>query len=342
MRVSSELLSIIIPTRDRPAFLEACLRSVYDSQVGIDVIVSDNSTRDHPGIAELRARYGFDYVRQSGELSATDHFNKCLTLPASKWIWMLHDDDELYPGAVAKVAARLGEVRDANVGLVVGGLHYIDHAGVTQLEWIPKSRGVSSGEAGLLAAGLDPGALSPGMVFRADACLKWGGFVEIGGHPADYTFLAGIAHDHGVAFLPDVVGRYRHGAHQETDVSSPNAAKAWLDFTIAMTEHTIERTKCSVKAANQLLDYMTWFTFLALMPRWLGSDTRFVVAACRDCLRASPSRLPWQTQVREKYPMLFLQPVWLAATLCRIGGLVGRVQRKLRRVGHAMRNPKPC
>jgi hypothetical protein len=340
MKVSSELLSVIIPTRDRPGLLEACLRTVFESQVEIDVIVSDNSTRDHPEIEQLRARYPFTYVRQSGELRATDHFNACLAIPKSKWIWMVHDDDELYPGAVAKMAARLHEVGD--VGLVVGGLHHIDHAGVKQHEWIPASRGESRGEAGLLAAGIDPGALSPGMVFRADASLAWGGFVEIGGHPADYTFVVGLAHDYGVAFLPQVVGRYRYGAHQETDVSSPRAAKAWLDFTIEMTQHTIERTKCSAHAARQLLDHMTWFTFLTLMPRWLVSDTRFVFAACRDCLRASPAQLRWQEQVREAYPMLFWQPPWLAASLCHAGGLASRVQRKLRQVGQFLRNPNAC
>lgn len=340
MKVSSGLLSVIIPTRDRPELLEACLRSVFESQAEIDVIVSDNSTRDHPEILQLRTRFNFTYVRQSGELRATDHFNACLKLPSSKWIWMLHDDDELFPGAVAKMAACLSDVGD--VGLVVGGVHYIDHAGVKQLEWIPSSRGESRGEVGLLAAGLDPGTISPGMVFRADACLKWGGFEEIGGHPADFTFLVGVAHDYGVAFLPEVVGRYRHGAHQETDVSSPKAAKEWLDFTIAMTERTIERTNCSPQAASQLLDYMTWFTFLTLMPRWLATNTRFVLTTCRDCLGASPSRLHWQTQVRDKYPMLFWQPTWFAATLCRAGGLAGRIQRKVRQVGHALRNPKPC
>jgi hypothetical protein len=311
---------------------------VFESQAEVDVIVSDNSTREHPEIDALRTRHRFTYVRQSGELSATDHFNACLRLPSSKWIWMLHDDDEIYPGAVAKVATRLREVGD--VGLVVGGLHYIDHAGAKQLEWIPAQRGESRGEAGLLAAGLDPGALSPGMVFRADACLKWGGFVEIGGHPADYTFLVGLAHDYGVAFLPEVIGRYRHGAHQETDVSSPKAAKAWLDFTIAMTQHTIRSTKCSAHAGNQLLDYMTWFTFVTLMPRWLASDSRFVFAACRDCLHASPAPLRWQAEVRKKYPELFWQPTWLAANVCRARGLAGRVQRKLRQIGHALRNPK--
>lgn len=337
MKVSSDLLSLIIPTRDRPALLEACLRSVYECQAQIDVIVSDNSTRDHPEIEQLRTRYGFTYIRQSGRLSATHHFNACLRLPSSKWIWMLHDDDELYPGGVSKMAARLHEVGD--VGILVAGFHYIDQAGTKQSEWIPEPRRASRGEAGLLDAGLDAGALSPAAVFRAEAGLEWGGFVEIGGHPADYTFLAGLAHDYGVAFLPEVVGRYRHGSHQETDVSNPTAAKAWLDFTIEMTQHTIAATRCSANAANQLLDYMTWFTFLTLMPRWLGRDSKFVVATCRDCLRASPARLSWQTKARDKYPMLFLQPSWLAAALCRFGSLAGRARGKLRRIGHALRNP---
>ena len=48
---------------------------------------------------------------------------------------MLHDDDELYPGGVAKMAARLNDVGD--VGLVLGGVHFIDQAGVKQHEWTP-------------------------------------------------------------------------------------------------------------------------------------------------------------------------------------------------------------
>ena len=329
MTVDSDVLSVIVPTRDRPELLAACLRSVYESQAHIDVIVSDNSTRDHSVIQQLRARYGFTYIRQTGNLSATAHFNSCLKLPSSKWIWMLHDDDELYPGGVAKMAARLNDVGD--VGLVLGGVHFIDQAGVKQHEWTPKPRRSSRGETALLDAGLDPGPLSPGTVFRADASLEWGGFVEIGGHPADYTFLAGISHDYGVAFLPEIVGRYRYGSHQETDVSSPAAARAWLDFTIEMTRHTIERTKCSAQAADQLLDRMTWFTFFTLMPRWIGPHTRFVVATCRDCLHASPARLSWQRQVRERYPMLFVQPMWLATAVCQAGALGARFENKVRR-----------
>src|SRR6476659_9520289 len=103
-----------------------------------------------------------------------------------------------------------------------------------------------------------------------------------------------------------------------------------------MTQHTIARTVCPVDAANQLLDYTAWYTFLILMPRWLRSDARSVIASCRDCLRASPARLSWQAQVRERYPLLFLQPAWVAVALCWAASLAARAQSKLQRVGYTL------
>jgi len=339
MRVSPELLTIVIPTRDRPELLETCLRSVFENQVSVPVIVSDNSIRSHSAIAALQRRYGFAYVRQSGMLTATEHFNVCVRLASSKWVWMLHDDDELYPGGVEKmVACALGA---GDIGIIVGGLQYIDTAGVTHAEWIPAATGERHEEPALLALALDPGAMSPGMIFRADAHEQWGGFVEVGGHPADYTFVVGVACRFGAAFVNDVVGRYRHGDHQETDVSTPRAAKAWLDFTIEMTRLTIDRTNCSRNAAEQILDRMTWFTFLALIPRWLWSDPRFVIETCRECMSASPAELKWQMAVRQKHPILFWRPIWLASLMCQANRFAERIARKLRQLAYMARSPKP-
>ena len=339
MRVPPGLLTIVIPTRDRPEFLATCLRSVFENQVSVPVIVSDNSIRNHAAIEALQQRYGFDYVRRSGMLAATDHFNACAKLAPTKWVWLLHDDDELYPGAVEKMAACALAAED--VGIIVGGLKYINTAGMTEGEWMPSARNKKHGEAALLALGLDPGRMSPGMIFRADAHERWGGFVEVRGHPADYTFVVGLAYTFGAAFVNEVVGRYRYGDHQETDISTPHAVKAWLEFTIEMTRLTIDRTNCSSSAAEQILDRMTWFTFLILMPRWLLSDTQFVIETCRECLSASSARLQWQTAVRQRYPMLFWRPLWLAWLGCQVNGFAGRVARKVRQLTYVTRSPKP-
>lgn len=340
MRVSPDLLTIVIPTRDRLDLLEQCLRSVFEFQVSVPVILSDNSTKDHPGIAALRARYDFMYVRQSGELRATDHFNACLKLPSSKWIWMVHDDDELCPGSIAKMASFLIQTEDA--GIVVGGVRHIDSHANELGEWIPSADGAPRGEAALLGLGLDFGAFSPTTVIRADAIREAGGFVEIGGHPADQVFCIGLAHASGVAFLREVIGRYRYGPHQETDFSSPTAAEAWLDFTIAMANEVIVRTRCSDNAANHLLDRMTWFTFFTLMPRWLNSHTAFVLSVCRRCLRTSPVRGVWQNHTRAIYPLLFWQPAWFASILYRVRQFLTPIRRNVRHVTRALGKLKPA
>ena len=124
VRMSANPLIITIPTWDRPGLLEKCLRSVFEDQKVVpNVIVSDNSTRDHIDIRKLRSNYPFTYVRQSGQLSVTEHHNACLKLPSTRWLWLVHDDDELYPESIAEVQSFLAECGD--VGIVLGGVEYI-------------------------------------------------------------------------------------------------------------------------------------------------------------------------------------------------------------------------
>ena len=138
--MDSKLLTIVILSRDRPEFLEKCLRSVFENQKVVpNVIVSDNSTQDHVGIRKHRSDYPFTYVRQSGYLSMTEHHNACLKLPSTPWLWLVHDDDEIYPDSVVKVEAFLAGCGD--VGIVLGGLEYIDPQGSRLTKWMPKTSG---------------------------------------------------------------------------------------------------------------------------------------------------------------------------------------------------------
>ena len=91
-----DLLTIVIPTRDRSELLALCPRSVFEDQPSVPrVIISGNSTRDHPAVQTLQRRYRFASVRQSGSQSAAEHLNVCLRMPTSRWVLQLHDDDEL-------------------------------------------------------------------------------------------------------------------------------------------------------------------------------------------------------------------------------------------------------
>ncbi len=102
--MSSSDLTVVVMTRDRIDLLGKALSSVFDRQSNPpSVMVSDNSTREYFELNKFQQRYGFSYIRQSGILTATEHHNVCLQLPATRWVWLLHDDDELRSGAVRGV-----------------------------------------------------------------------------------------------------------------------------------------------------------------------------------------------------------------------------------------------
>jgi glycosyltransferase involved in cell wall biosynthesis len=301
--MNPELLTIVIPTRNRPDFIELCLRSIFERQTIIPpVIVSDNSTVEQPVIRFLQRKYGFVYVRQSGELSMTEHQNACIELATTRWVWIVHDDDELFPESVEKVLSTLSGCRDA--AIVVGGVQYIDEEGKRLAEWIPKVKGTFRGEEGLLSLGLDFGTFSPGTLFTVAASGQIGGLAEVNGAAADYPFAVRLAYSHGVAFLPEFIGRYRMGHRQSTDFSTPEKAEAFLDFIMRETD-LIRTVDCSASAIDRIVDYSTWETFLKVAPPWLQSHRSFVLRLTDKCLRVSPRRGEWQNRVRQQYPFLF-------------------------------------
>ena len=206
----------------------------------------------------------------------------------------------------------------------MGGLEYIDPQGSRLTEWMPKTNGTFRGEEGLLRLGLDFGAFSPGTIFKVAASREIGGFVEIDGVCADYPFSIRLAFSYGVAFFPETIGRFRMGHAQASDYSTPEKAEDFLDFIMREGEHLIRSVGCSRGAAEQIVDYTTWETFLKVAPPWLQSNESFVFRLTRKCLRASPRRGEWQNRARQHYPFLFWPLSWLTWPLFQQAGVRSR------------------
>jgi hypothetical protein len=310
------LLSIVIPTRDRTEYLEKSLRSVYEVQDSrVPVIVSDNSRTDCPLIHGLKLRYGFEYIRQSGRLSQAQHMNICcLELPSTPWVFLLHDDDEIAAGSLGGLLDFLAQHEDA--GTAVAGIEYIDHESRASKSWLPKHSGRFEGEGALRAVGLDWGK-PPGVFFNVEAARAVGGFRDICTISADYVLTCSVAFRNGAAFYPNVVGRYRTGAQQVTDTSTPQKSFGWLDFCCQQAQAVVE-LGCSADTAERIKDYITWWTFWGVASRWFSSHPDFVSDTAQWCLSYSPKCGPWQTRVRDAYPFLFLRPAWLGSGLCSI------------------------
>ncbi len=310
MKMITRPVTVIIPTRDRPEFLEHCLRSVFENQDSIPpVIVSDNSSFDCTAIDILREKYPFSYVRQSGTMTMTEHHNACMKLPATSWVLLLHDDDELYPNAVGRLESFL--LKSGDSGLIVGGMQRIDEQGIVRGMWLPESGGTFRGEDAVLRVALDFRASPPSTVWNMAAFHQAGGFPDANGAGADYTLAVQVAYSHGVTFFAEIIGRYRIGAQQATDYSTPERAEAILDCSIQMAQLT-RTTGISSRVADKLVDYMTWWIFRIIASEMIDKHPFFVARLWRKCIRVTPPRGRWKDQTKTEYPLLFWRPQWLA------------------------------
>ena len=106
-------VSIVVPTRERAAYLPHCIRSCTlnpDSQ--LEILILDNASMDNTreavaGITDPRVRY----VRNDSRLSMRDNFEKGIELSRGEVICFIGDDDGVLPDTVTR-AAQLFENRE--------------------------------------------------------------------------------------------------------------------------------------------------------------------------------------------------------------------------------------
>jgi hypothetical protein len=99
------LLTILLPTRDRVAYLRQAVRSVVGQVDGDwELVVSDNtSTEDVAGVVTDFADSRIHYVRTPAPLAVTDSWNFALEQSRGEYILMLGDDDAVLPRYFARM-----------------------------------------------------------------------------------------------------------------------------------------------------------------------------------------------------------------------------------------------
>jgi len=97
-------LSVIIPTRERAAYLPHCIRTcTANPDPDLEILVLDNASVDDTAeavasVQDTRIRY----VRNDFRLSMRDNFEKGLELARGDIVCFIGDDDGLFPDAVSK------------------------------------------------------------------------------------------------------------------------------------------------------------------------------------------------------------------------------------------------
>ena len=105
--IDSSLISVIIPTMDRPEMLERCIKSVISSTYkNIQILVSDDSDSDSSRLVVDRLKDLFQkilYIHNT-EKNLSVAINRAIKQSNGELIFILDDDNEIDKNCIEEVA----------------------------------------------------------------------------------------------------------------------------------------------------------------------------------------------------------------------------------------------
>ena len=141
--MASPVLSLTMPTRNRPELLERALRSLVTAMAPVaehvEVTVSDGSDADTSGrvVERLLKDWpgGHRYVWNRPALTLVENMNRAAELATGEWVQQLDDDDLMLPSCGQPMIDCLRRVAPQEQVLLFGA-HIVDAGGVKRREQI--------------------------------------------------------------------------------------------------------------------------------------------------------------------------------------------------------------
>ena len=110
LNAMSPLVSIVIPTFDRPTYLEeAVVSALQQDYPCLEVLVGDNGSGEAlRGLSpEVTADPRFSYRRNSHNLGMSGNFNALADAAGGEFFVAIGDDDRLLPGFVGRLVQEM-------------------------------------------------------------------------------------------------------------------------------------------------------------------------------------------------------------------------------------------
>jgi glycosyltransferase involved in cell wall biosynthesis len=307
------VLSITMPTRNRPALFERALGSVIKATASvvehIEITVSDGSDDDATGKVAERLLASWPgrhrYVWNRPGLALVDNLNRAIELATGDWIQQLHDDDYLLPDAGAamlEAVHRTGE--DERVLLF--GVKIVDSDGVAMRERsFRQERHLEPAEALRRLLSNSSFVRQPAMVVHRAGFERFGLFDKSVGEATDTDMWVRLFSYYGVRCLPRTICAYTIHEGASTDgMWNPDTIRAVQEIfnrAVAMQlvpEPTIRRWQADfvhqfilagayrrlrARRVAEGRDVLRLFELpevrrLGISPKWLAVRAAFVVA----------------------------------------------------------------
>jgi len=275
----NKLISICIPTYQRPKLLkeaiESCLEQKYEP---IEIIVSDdsNDSRTENLIKDLQANCKFQlrYVRNSPSLGQAGNVNQLFDLAEGDRLVLLHDDDLLLPNAISDLDKCWQQ--EPEVAVVFGKQYLITMAGEilgSQSEELNNSYYRTSFKEGIQRSAMESALLQqfPNDGFMILSALakdvKFREVEDNGNRFCDFDFGIRLASKHEkFYFLDKYTAKYRITDISIASIGSPDLYMYKLVASV-QAEETAEWAK---KKALEKLAPRSIYDYALNRKRWQG------------------------------------------------------------------------
>jgi glycosyltransferase involved in cell wall biosynthesis len=237
------LLSITMPTRNRPGLLERALHSVVRAAAPVaehvEVAVSDGSDDDATGAVVERILAGWPgghpYVRNRPPLTLVQNMNRAVEISSGQWVMQLDDDDFLLPDAGTHMLDAIRRA-DPDEAVLLFGVHIVDRDGTRRRQQRFRREQYLEPRTALRRLLRNSSFVrEPTAVVRRTALEAEGLFDTTVGDATDTDMWARLFSRYGVRCLPSATCAYTiHEAAATTGL--------WNPGTIGLMETIFDRT----------------------------------------------------------------------------------------------------
>lgn len=214
--MSSPVLTVAIPTYQRPDDLEGATRSVFaaapEPGAAVELVVSDNSPGEESERVAERLLKQWEgpsrYVHLPATAGAVGNFNSCVDNASGEWVLILHDDDRLLPGAARSILAAIAAAGPDDRALLFG-CRVVDGEGrVLRRQEFRRERRLSAAAALERVLRHSSYVRFPALVVRADAYAEAGPFDDTVGGATDLDMWVRLFAVSGVRCVPATTCEY--------------------------------------------------------------------------------------------------------------------------------------
>ncbi|HSM24550.1 MAG TPA: glycosyltransferase [Anaerolineaceae bacterium] len=209
--METPVISICIPTRHRAELLRRTLLSIDNSKANIEVIVSDNSENELSAkiVKECLSNFKgpWKYHRNIPVIGPVDNANKAIELSTGQYIFVLHDDDYLYPDAIDHI---LKSVEQYPQYTVLGfGVKVVNINGKILKVQCPRNfEYLTPDKAILNLMGNSSYIRMPSIVIKKDAYMEIGFWNPLKMPPDDIDMFARMLSRYGLMRVPKIISAY--------------------------------------------------------------------------------------------------------------------------------------